>query len=120
MKIQLSLRWIDNRIKIARKSKRPLLLTIRQRQLIWLPNFVTTFRKRISAEDFVQHSDFVALKLNQHNQTEVQVQIVLSWNEPCPKMNFKVWLFILKQSIKINFVKEKKDAGCSVKIIRPF
>ena len=90
MKINLSLRWIDDRIKMARKSKRPLLLTIRQRQMISLPNFVTMFRRKIYAEDLAQDSDFIALKQNHLNQTEVQLQIVLTLNEPCPKMNFKV------------------------------
>ena len=55
-----------------------------------MPNFVTTFRSKISSDVFRNDADFVSIEMNLLNQTGVHVQVVLKLSEPCPKMNFKV------------------------------
>jgi hypothetical protein len=102
MTVRLKLTWIDSRITLpaaqnqpqTKKSShpvKPLPLDIFHRNLIWMPNFVTTFRTKILSDFFRTESDFVTLLATPSNQTKVQVQVVVKLNEPCPNMNFKVW-----------------------------
>ncbi len=94
MIIRLSLSWIDSRIKLPvpattkqqqqqqqqqqrqHKLKTKIPLTIEQRQLIWMPNFVTTFRTKIFADSFRSDADFVALVSSRDaNMTKVELQV---------------------------------------------
>ena len=98
MIIRLSLTWIDSRISLPvpatttkqqqqqpkqqqqqQKMKTKIPLTIEQRQLIWMPNFVTTFRTKIFAESFRSDADFVTLDTSRGaNVTKVQLQVYIS------------------------------------------
>jgi hypothetical protein len=70
-----------------------------------MPNFVTTFRSKMSADVFRNDADFVTLQSNPLNQTRVKVQVVLKLSEPCPKMNFKVKILtIIIQWTPINVI----------------
>ncbi len=94
MIIRLSLSWIDSRIKLPvptttakqqqqqqqqqkpQKLKTKIPLTIEQRQLIWMPNFVTTFRTKIFADSFRSDADFVTLVSSRDaNMTKVELQV---------------------------------------------
>jgi hypothetical protein len=75
MKIRLSLAWIDRRLQLPDFRQRSRLpLTARQRQLVWVPSFVTTFGSAWPASQLRDATDFVTLEANPENETLVRLQ----------------------------------------------
>jgi hypothetical protein len=64
--MRIHLNWIDSRIYLplnTSASYRPMALTLNQRNDIWIPELMTTFRTRIPAETIRNESDYVAVFL---------------------------------------------------------